>query len=92
MPVNGDLPDPSLITEPVKVAEMICISSQGLCGEDDFGFRGWWHARLSAKKRVIHQVEKSRYALASESFQSLDKFLRIAVNDMLPIKNRGRAL
>jgi hypothetical protein len=30
------LPDPSLITKPPKIADMIFISSYGLCGEDDF--------------------------------------------------------
>jgi len=30
----------SLIPEPAKSAEMICISSYGPCGEDDFGCLG----------------------------------------------------
>jgi hypothetical protein len=30
------LPDPSLITEPAKVADMFCISSKGVCGGHDF--------------------------------------------------------
>jgi hypothetical protein len=31
------LPNPSLITEPAKTADLISISSQGICGEDDSG-------------------------------------------------------
>jgi hypothetical protein len=31
-----NLPNPSLITEPEKIAYMISISSRGFCGEDDF--------------------------------------------------------
>jgi hypothetical protein len=31
------LPNPFLITEPAKTAEMIFICSQGLCGEDMSG-------------------------------------------------------
>jgi hypothetical protein len=30
------LPNPSLIIEPTKTADMICISSKTLCGEEDF--------------------------------------------------------
>jgi hypothetical protein len=29
------LPNPSLITKPAKTAEMISISSKGICGEAD---------------------------------------------------------
>jgi hypothetical protein len=31
------LPNPSLITKPVKTADLISVSSRGICGEDDFG-------------------------------------------------------
>jgi hypothetical protein len=31
------LPDPSLITKPAKIADMICISSRGDCEEDNNG-------------------------------------------------------
>jgi len=30
------LPNPSLITDPAKTADMISISSRGICGEEDF--------------------------------------------------------
>jgi hypothetical protein len=30
------LPDSSLITEPAKTADIISISSKGICGEEDF--------------------------------------------------------
>jgi hypothetical protein len=57
------LPNPSLITEPAKTAEMICISSKGFCGEDDCGYPRLKKARLPAGKAGSHQVEKSRYVL-----------------------------
>jgi hypothetical protein len=33
------LPNPSLITEPAKIADMISISSRGNRGEEDFRYR-----------------------------------------------------
>jgi hypothetical protein len=33
-----NLPNPSLIITQPKVADMISISSEGLCGEEDFRF------------------------------------------------------
>jgi hypothetical protein len=38
--MNDSLPGPSIIIEPAKTAEMIYISPQGFCGEDDFGCLG----------------------------------------------------
>jgi hypothetical protein len=37
--VSHYLPNPSLITGPAKTADMISISSMGLCGGDDFRCR-----------------------------------------------------
>jgi hypothetical protein len=39
---------PSIITEQAKVAGIISISFQGICGEDDFGCQRWKKARLAA--------------------------------------------
>jgi hypothetical protein len=44
------LPNPSLITEPAKKSDMICISSRGIGGEDDFSAHVLKEARLAAEK------------------------------------------
>jgi hypothetical protein len=49
------LPNPSLITKPAKTADMISISSKGLCGEDDF--RG-----LRDKESIISRVKGKNYS------------------------------
>jgi hypothetical protein len=46
-PVRHNLPNPSLITERTKTAEMICISYRGFRGEDDFGCLHMKEARSS---------------------------------------------
>jgi len=38
-PMATHLPNPSLIPETVKTADMISISSQVICGEVDFRYR-----------------------------------------------------
>jgi hypothetical protein len=55
------LPNPSLITEPAEIADMISISSQGLCGEDDFGFLGEEEARTSVVNNRDSAGQKVRY-------------------------------
>jgi hypothetical protein len=37
--ISDNLPNPSLITEPAKTADMMSIFFQGLCGKDDFMWR-----------------------------------------------------
>jgi hypothetical protein len=37
--INDTLPNYFLIIGALKTEDMICISSRGLCGEDDFGYR-----------------------------------------------------
>jgi hypothetical protein len=32
-----NLPNPSIITEPAKIADIITLSSRRICGEDDLG-------------------------------------------------------
>jgi len=53
------LPDPFLITKPAKALDMVCISSRGICGEDDFGCPRLKEGSLSTGKAEGHQVEKS---------------------------------
>jgi hypothetical protein len=66
--MQDNLPNPSLITEPAKTADMISISSKGICGEDGFGGQRLKKAIIPAGKAGGHQVKKSRYALDMESF------------------------
>jgi hypothetical protein len=55
LPYN--LPNPSLITEQAITAEMISISSQGLCGEDDFRCR-------IEKESIISGVKERNYSVS----------------------------
>ena len=66
--MDANLPNPSLITEPAITADMICISSRGICGEDDFGCPRLKEGSLSTGKAEGHQVEKSRYGLDMGGF------------------------
>jgi hypothetical protein len=45
------LPKPLLIIGALKTEDMIRISSRGLCGEDDFGYRREKEARIPAVKK-----------------------------------------
>jgi hypothetical protein len=63
-----NLPNPFIITEPSKTADMTSISSKGICGEEDFRHLGLKEARLSAEMARGFQVEKYRYGLDMEGF------------------------
>ena len=56
------LPSPSIITEQGKVAGIISIFSQGICGEDNFGCPRLKEGKLWAGKAGGDEVKKSRYA------------------------------
>jgi hypothetical protein len=58
--IKYSLPNPSLITESAKMADMISRSPKGLCGGNDFRDQFLKGDRLSAGKAKGHQVEKSR--------------------------------
>ena len=60
------LPNCSIITNRAKIADMISISSEGLCGVEDFRGPRLNGARLTVGKAGGHRVEKSRYALDME--------------------------
>jgi hypothetical protein len=53
------LPNPSLITEPAKTADMISISSRGICGEDDFRCRREKESIISGVTKAILQVKSA---------------------------------
>ena len=57
--IATSLPNPSLITESPKSADMISISSMGICGEDDSRCPRLKEVRLVAGMAGGHQVEKS---------------------------------
>jgi hypothetical protein len=69
------LPDPCLITESAKTAGLISISSQGLCGEEDFGCVGQKKAKIPAGMAGSLQAKKDEYPVNMRSFQSCDRFL-----------------
>jgi hypothetical protein len=48
--MENSLSSISLITGPSKIARMIFISSQGICGEDDFKYPSLKEVRLLAGK------------------------------------------
>jgi hypothetical protein len=51
------LPNTSLITYPAKTADMISISSKGLCGEDGFRRLRKKEARTQGGKKGVLQVK-----------------------------------
>jgi hypothetical protein len=61
------LPDPFLITEPAKAADMFCISSKSLCGGNDFTCARLKEGRFSAGKAGGHWGKRSRHGLDSET-------------------------
>jgi len=52
------LPDQKLIAKRQKTVDLISISSQGICGEDDSGFPGLKKARFPARIRGGSRLEK----------------------------------
>jgi hypothetical protein len=60
---RDSLPKSKLIPALPKIADMVSISSKGLCGGNDFRCTHLKEGRLSSAKAWGHQVEKSRYAL-----------------------------
>jgi hypothetical protein len=48
--IVGNLPNPLLIIGALETEDMIRISSRGLCGKDDVGYRRKKEARISAVK------------------------------------------
>jgi hypothetical protein len=54
-----------------KNPDKITISSEGICGEDDFRCPHAREAGLPFGKSEAYQVEKSRYALDLEGFWPL---------------------
>jgi len=74
-----NLPKPSLISKPRKIAYMISISCVELCGEEDFRRRSWRNARLRAGTAGVFQAKKYRYGLDKGAFWSRDKCRIIAV-------------
>jgi hypothetical protein len=79
-----NLPNPSLINEPAKTADMISISFEDLCGEDDFrclrlkrpGYRGEREGAIRSK-RVDMLWRLSVYLFGN-------KFLVIAATSQVP--------
>ena len=82
------LPKPSLIPESAKTADMICISSKGICGGNDFSRARLKEGRLSAGKAGIHQAEKSLYRRDMKGFWLRDKCRIIAV--ITPLSQLGQ--
>jgi hypothetical protein len=48
--IEDSLPNLTHITNPAKIADMIRISSHGLCGGNDFGYPCLNDGKLPAKK------------------------------------------
>ena len=55
-----NLPNLSLITELVKSADMISISSKGICGEDDFRYLWAEEARTHGVNEGDHAGQKGK--------------------------------
>jgi hypothetical protein len=76
------LPNPSLITEPVKTADMICISSRGACGEEGFRCLRLKEARLAAGKtgsirsKGVDMVQIAKLPIPLQLLCSAEKFSR----------------
>jgi hypothetical protein len=62
------LPNSSLFAGPEKTADMISISSKGICGEDDLGCPRLKKARLPAGIGGGLKVEKRRYSMDMGGF------------------------
>jgi hypothetical protein len=69
------LPDPSLITHPGKIEDMISISSYSLCGEDDFLCARLTEDGLSAAKAGGKLVKAADMLRDMGSYRSYGKFI-----------------
>jgi hypothetical protein len=74
----ANLPKSVLIAYALKTADMISISSRGICGEDDFRCARLKKARLPAGTAGVFQAKKYRYGVDMGGFWFRDKCRIIA--------------
>jgi hypothetical protein len=68
--ITYSLPNFSLIIEPTKTADMIYVSSKGVCGGEGFQVRIFQRRQIVGWKNRGQRVEKGRYALDTGSLSA----------------------